>query len=90
MEVRAWAGEAGLGPGDLFVSASTDEILSRAALHLLTWCQLRSSNLLLLLYLTSLPRPEVTRLQGSLWMPLGSLATAWTNTHIPASQDNIR
>ena len=40
--VRAWAAESGgLAPEDIFVSTDVDEMLSRAALHQLRWCQAR-------------------------------------------------
>jgi len=60
---RKWADRIGngLGPDDLFISADTDEVMSRIALHKLRWCQLASKG----------------PISGALWMPLGNLNHAY-------------
>ena len=68
---RAWAavqqpeygspGTGRLGPDDLFISANTDEVMSREALHKLRWCKLDSKS----------------PISGALWMPMGNLNLAF-------------
>ena len=68
---RAWAavhqpeygspGTGRLGPDDLFISANTDEVMSREALHKLRWCKLESKG----------------PISGALWMPMGNLNLAF-------------
>jgi len=60
---RTWADtvEDRLGPDDLFISADTDEVMSRIALHKLRWCELASKG----------------PISGALWMPVGNLNRAY-------------
>ena len=66
---RAWAavlqsenpGTGRLSPDDLFISANTDEVMSREALHKLRWCKLDNNN----------------PISGALWMPMGNLKLAF-------------
>ena len=68
---RAWAaipqpefgspGTGRLGPDDLFISANTDEVMSREALYKLRWCKLDNDN----------------PISGALWMPMGNLNLAF-------------
>ena len=66
---RAWAavhqpgnpGTGRLGPDDLFISANTDEVMSREALQKLRWCKLDNDN----------------PISGALWMPMGNLKLAF-------------
>ena len=68
---RAWAavhlpeyGSPGTGrlrPDDLFISANTDEVMSREAFHKLRWCKLDNNN----------------PISGALWMPMGNLNLAF-------------
>ena len=60
---RSWASTVPgrLGPGDLFISANADEVLSREALHKLRSCQMAK---------------ETRVVSGALWMPMGNLDLA--------------
>jgi len=60
---RTWADtvEVRIGPDDLFISADTDEVMSRIALHKLRWCELASKG----------------PISGALWMPVGNLNRAY-------------
>jgi len=69
---RAWAavhqrpeygspGTSRLSPDDLFISANTDEVMSREALHKLRWCKLNGKS----------------PISGALWMPMGNLNLAF-------------
>ena len=69
---RAWAdvpqpehggrpGTGRLGPDDLFISANTDEVMSREVLHKLRWCNLANDD----------------PISGALWMPMGNLNLAF-------------
>ena len=54
-------GTSRLSPDDLFISANTDEVMSREALHKLRWCKLNGKS----------------PISGALWMPMGNLNLAF-------------
>jgi len=62
LRARAWAAskQDRLASDDLFISADTDEVMSRDALHKLRWCELASKG----------------PISGALWMPVGNLNLA--------------